>query len=106
MAEENVYIIEALRDGIDVLQLMMDQMVPFDGLSLKEITKMGQDHGIDASENKVFRVLQTLTDRGWVDARPDKKYTVGQPLIQLSYRYMKALHDQHEKIKMEVNRFR
>jgi len=106
MAEDNVYIIESLRDGIDVLQIMTDRMIPFDGLTLKEMTKLVQDHGMDASENKVFRILQTLASRGWVEIRQDKKYAVGQPLLQLSYRYVKTLYDQHEKIKMEINRFR
>lgn len=106
MAEENAYIIESLRDGIDLLQIMMDRMVPFDGLTLKEITQICQEHGLEFSENKVFRILQTLVNRGWVDNPGYKKYTVGQPLIQLSYRYMKSLHDQHEKIRMEINQFR
>jgi len=102
---DNGYIIEALYDATRVLNILMNNMIPFDGLTLKEITQIVKEHGLEITENKIYRILQTYLEAGWVEMKAGKKYAVGGPLLQLSHRYLKSLNDLHDRIKIEINRF-
>jgi DNA-binding IclR family transcriptional regulator len=102
---ENSYIIEALYDATRVLDILMDNMIPFDGMTLKEIAQTVKEHGLEITENKIYRIMQTYIEAGWVELKGGKKYAIGGALLQLSHRYLKSLSDLHDKIRMEVNRF-
>lgn len=97
------YIVESLRDGILVLDKMMNELAPDKYLTLAELQALFPAF----TSNKLYRIIMTCYALGWVDKHPSRKaYKIGDPLLYLSKNYMKKLYQQHEQIVHEVNKFR
>lgn len=101
MAEDNKYLNQALLDGLLVFEKFLTELSPFVTYSLSELSEqLGYDY------NKLMRIVKTLQHVGYVDVDASgKRYAISRKILELPLRYIRALHDEHLKIKTALDTF-
>ncbi len=95
------YIIQSLRDGLELIETLVEHSVPLVAYSTAEIAEMtGMDY------NKVFRICRTLVALGWMqEDKTGKCFLLSRYFFSLPGYYLQKLKAQHDSIAQEILHF-
>lgn len=100
MADEK-YINQTLLEGLQVFEKFMTELSPFVTYTIGDLVEIfGHDY------NKLMRIVKTLQHAGFVQVdETGKRYAISRRVLELPLRYLRALHEEHLKIKTAVETF-
>ncbi len=98
MPEKSSYVIDTLAEALGVTDFFLENLHPFESYSLVELGRMQKE----LSASKLRRIVLTLAHCEYLDLDKSGRYRLGRKLLDLSYRYNRAMKRAHDELKQQV----